>query len=107
MKVFGQRSEIPGGLRSARRRHVALGARAIATDMEKTALISDLSTRGARLSGSGLPAQDASINLVVGEMMVSSRVAWSIGSRCGVEFEQVLEPQEVERMKWHGRVAVV
>lgn len=60
------------------------------TTFSISVIVSDVTTRGARLSGEGLPEQDTRISLRADEQVVEARVAWSIGTACGIEFEETL-----------------
>lgn len=53
-------------------------------------IVSDVSARGARLSADGLPEQNARISLQAEEFVIEARVAWSIGTACGIEFREPL-----------------
>jgi len=62
------------------------------TEGQISVIVSDVSTRGARLSGDALPEQDARILLMTDDLVIDGRVAWSIGTACGIEFRQELSP---------------
>jgi hypothetical protein len=68
---------------------------------------SDVSARGARLSGDGLPEQNALISLRADELVIEARVAWSIGTACCIEFEEPLGsscPASLERRGVRGQL---
>lgn len=50
-------------------------------------LVSDVSARGARLSGKGLPEQNSLVRLRADELCLEARVAWSSGNACGLELK--------------------
>lgn len=65
-------------------------------------IVSDVSTRGARLSGDGLPEQNVRISLRAEEFVVEARVAWSIGTACGIEFREPLGSSCLARLERRG-----
>jgi hypothetical protein len=62
-------------------------------------IVSDVSDRGARLSGHDLPEQDTPISLRADELVVEARVAWSIGTACGIEFRDLLFPAQLAKLQ--------
>lgn len=65
-------------------------------------IVSDVSARGARLSGDGLPEQDARISLRAEELVIEARVAWSIGTACGIEFTEPLSSSYLAKLERRG-----
>ena len=79
-----------------------------ATTFSIPVIVSDVSARGARLSGDGLPEQDARISLRADELVIEARVAWSIGIVCGIEFREPLSSSclaSLERRGVKGRLS--
>ena len=77
------------------------------TEAPISVIVSDVSARGARLSGDGLPVQDAHILLMADDLVIEGRVAWSIGTACGIEFRQELSPSchsNVQRRGMRGQL---
>jgi hypothetical protein len=73
-----------------------------ATRFSIPVIVSDVSIRGARLSGDGLPEQDARISLGAAELSIEARVAWSIGTACGIEFLDPLGPSSLSKLGRRG-----
>lgn len=76
-------------------------------DLSQPVIITDVSDRGARLSAEGLLGQDARIFLRAHEFEVEGRVAWSIGTACGIEFREPLSPScfaSLERRGVKGQI---
>ena len=72
-------------------------------------IISDVTSRGARLSGNELPPQESQILLQADELKVAGRVAWSVGTECGIEFNEAIDAALLARCRrrgLHGRIAV-
>jgi len=70
-----------------------------ATSLSVEVIVSDVSDRGARLSGSDLPEQDTHISLRADELVSEARVAWSIGTACGIEFRDLLGPPQLAKLQ--------
>jgi hypothetical protein len=65
-------------------------------------IVSDVSERGVRLSGSDLPEQERQILLQIGDLPLAGRVAWSVGTSCGIELRQPLSPEQLASLKRRG-----
>src|SRR6478672_1085721 len=76
--------------------------RGAATSFSIPVIVSDVSDRGARLSGDGLPEQDARILLRADEISIQARVAWSIGTACGIEFLDPLGSNSLSKLGRRG-----
>jgi hypothetical protein len=62
-------------------------------------IVSDVSDPGVRLSGSELPEQETQILLRVGDLPFAGRVAWSVGTSCGIELRQPLSPEQLASLR--------
>lgn len=60
----------------------------------RVVVISDVSDRGARLSGADLPEQETLVTLRADDVILSARIAWSVESVCGVEFQVPLDARQ-------------
>lgn len=65
-------------------------------------IVSDVSDRGVRLSGSELPEQETQILLRVGDLPLAGRVAWSVGNSCGIELREPLSPEQLASLRRRG-----
>ena len=70
--------------------------------LSRPVLVSDVSARGARLSGKDLPPQETSICLRVDDQQIAGRIAWSIGTECGIEFIAPLDAASLARYRRRG-----
>jgi len=70
-------------------------------------VVTDVSTKGAKLLGRELPRESADVLVSVGNVEVFAKVAWSAGDECGIAFETPLTPELTEHLKREGRWAKV
>ena len=91
--------KVPGCRREARRQSVQLAASAFAFARSNSVIVSDVSTSGAQLSGNDLPPAEADLFMIVGSFDTMARVAWRDGPKCGVEFEERVGEEVIDRMK--------
>lgn len=83
--VFGKQKG--GGRRIAPRQTVEIPASVIALALTRTAVLSDVSSTGARLSGPDIPSEGQDIWIRVGPVDVLASVVWNRGNECGVKFD--------------------
>jgi hypothetical protein len=62
----------------------------------------NLSTTGAMLEGPALPAAGQDVVIKCGATDAFGAVIWSIHGRCGIRFDQPIDPVEVERHRLAG-----
>ncbi len=97
MATFGKRTG--GGRRIARREDVTTAALVSTPQNNRTAVLTDLSSTGARLKGSHLPSLGQAVTLKIDLLRAFGLVVWSEGAQCGVAFDSALPLFEVERLK--------
>jgi hypothetical protein len=91
--------KVPGCRRTAPRESVQLAASAYAFARSNSVIVSDVSASGARLSGNDLPPSEADLFMIVGSFDTMARVAWRDGTKCGVEFDELVGDEVIDRMK--------
>ena len=106
MSTFGKRVDGSGRRKSVREK-VLLAASARTVACSRSVVVTDVSTKGAKLIGRELPRQSANVLVTVGNVDVFATVAWSAGDECGIAFETPLTPQLTEHLKREGRWAKV
>lgn len=106
MSTFGKRVDGQGRRKSTRER-VLLAASAQTVGSSRSVVVTDVSTKGAKLLGRELPRESASVLVTVGNVDLFATVAWSAGDECGIAFEAPLTPQLTEHLKREGRWAKV
>ena len=85
--------------RKVARQPVSLAASLFGFACSRSVIISDVSPRGALLNGRDLPAPGQDALLVVGSLEVIGKVAWRLGDQCGVQYDEVIAGEAIERMK--------
>lgn len=83
------------GNRAAKRARVLLAARLQTSFGEVEARLRDLSRKGALLECPQAPNVGSSVVFIRGETVVNARVAWAAGSRVGIEFDRMIDEQEL------------
>lgn len=81
----------------ARRSHVLMAASIEANGVLVAVKLRNLSTEGALVEGSGLPAIDTVVLFRKKELKLAGRVAWVSGGRAGIAFDAKLDPEAVLR----------
>jgi hypothetical protein len=90
---FGKRIDKPGGLRRTPREEIMIRA-VIMTMTDRVGVdLLDLSTRGAKLRGSGLPAPGQEVMVLLGRLEAFGSVVWRDDDQCGVHFDVALNDQ--------------
>ena len=83
------------GKRSAKRARVLLAAKLQTSFGEVEARLRDLSRKGALVECAQVPNVGSEVVFVRGETVVSARVAWAAGNRVGIEFDHMIDEQEL------------
>ena len=78
---------------------MALAGSAMAVTRSRSVMIADVSELGARFGGRDLPSPGDELLMVVGSTDRMGTVMWLSGDQCGVELDQPLTPDIIERMK--------
>lgn len=64
--------------------------------------VSDLSTGGLKLSGQDLPAQGTRVRLTLRGATLVGRVAWSVGTDCGIALDCAIGPGQISKLSALG-----
>ena len=104
---FGKRIDGPSGRRRIAREEVVLAGSAQTVRSSRPVVVTDVSSRGAKLEGREMNNLDAEVLLLVGATDLFANIAWSNRSECGITFDEELSPQMVEHIKREGRWAKV
>ena len=84
-----------------------LAGSALAVTRSRSVVISDVSALGARLGGRDLPAPGDELLMVIGSTDSMGSVMWRSGDQCGVELDEPLANDAIERMKQEAAWAAV
>jgi hypothetical protein len=103
MVSFGRRIDGVDGRRKALRDKVVLAASALSLESSAAVVVTDVSSKGAKLLGKELPPRGANVLISVGDLEFFANVAWASRDECGVTFETPLDNDTVERIKRDGR----
>ena len=90
------------GRRRSTRVRIELPAYAQTTCGRKDVRLLNLSTTGAMLEGPSLPAAGLDVVIKCGETDAFGVVVWSRDGRCGIDFDECLDPADVERQHRAG-----
>ena len=85
--------------RESEREEVVLAGSAFGLGRSRSIIVSDLSSRGARLDARDMPAPGADVLVVVGPFEGMATVVWRNDDRCGVWFDEVLPDYMIGAMK--------
>jgi hypothetical protein len=103
MNSFGRRIDGLDGRRKALRDKVMLAASALSIESSTAVVITDVSSKGAKLIGRDLPSRGANVLISVGDVEFFAKVAWCARDECGINFETPLEPAQIKQIKHNGR----
>jgi len=84
-----------GSKRTAKRARVLLSAKLKTPGGEVDARLRDLSRKGALVECTQAPAKGSEVLFVRGSTVVAARVAWAAGNRVGLEFDHMIDEQEL------------
>lgn len=97
------RGEAPGQMaRSPRRRVILTGSLESVTGVQKVA-VRNISCTGAMIEGTTVPPAGREVILKAGPLDCFSRVVWTEGNRCGLEFDEPIDMADV--LALHGVTA--
>jgi PilZ domain len=85
--------------RGFEREPVILAGSAYGLGRSRSIIVSDLSPEGARLDARDMPAPGSDVLVVVGPFDGLAKVVWRADDRCGVEFDETLPGETLDRMK--------
>jgi hypothetical protein len=85
--------------RRCEREAVTLAGSAYGLGRSRSIIVSDLSAEGARLDARDMPAPGDDVLVVVGPFDGLATVAWRHDDKCGVEFDEALAADTLDRMK--------
>lgn len=102
MQSFGKRIDGLEGRRKALRDKVVLAASALSIESSSAVVVTDVSSKGAKLLGRDLPQRAANVLISVGEVELFATVAWSGLNECGVTFDRPLDSQLIKQIKRDG-----
>ena len=97
MRVFGK-SDGGGRRKAARADAPLLATLSTITDDHRAAIV-NVSRMGARLTAPYLPQAGEKLIFTAEQVQAFGEVVWSRKNQCGIVFESVILPGEVERLK--------
>lgn len=100
MSEFGKRMDGPNGRRGAPRADVSLPASMFSLEHSRVVIIENISSSGARLTGSDLPQVEEDVWIRVGPIDAFGSVVWRSAVGCGITFDRPLG--ELEESYVHG-----
>jgi hypothetical protein len=103
MNNFGRRIDGLDGRRKSMRDKVVLAASAVSLESSTAVVVTDMSSKGAKLLGKDLPSRGANVLISVGDVEFFAEVAWCRRDECGINFETPLDPRLIKRIKLDGR----
>ena len=92
-------NQIQSCRRESAREEVVLAGSAYGLGRSRSIIVSDLSTRGARLDARDMPAPGDDVLVVVGPFEGLATVVCRADDLCGVWFDDVLPAETIDRMK--------
>jgi hypothetical protein len=102
MRSFGKRVDGVVGRRKALRDDVVLAASALSLESSTAVVVTDVSSKGAKLLGRDLPARGANVLITVGEVELFATVARSGLNECGVTFDSPIDSRLINQIKREG-----
>lgn len=85
--------------RQSAREPVSLAGSAFALSRSRSVIISDLSSRGAKLDGRDLPPAGDDLCLVMGSFDTMATVAWRADDKCGIQFDDPIPYKVIAQLK--------
>ena len=104
---FGKRVDRPGGRRTIQREPVTLCVSAVSLEGARSAVLSNVSYKGAKLCGRDLPPEETKLLVQAGREAFLGYVAWSDWEQCGITFDPPLTVAQVEYLKKEGNIATL
>ena len=102
---FGRRVDGVGGRRKALREPLLVRAAMTSLHASRMIAILNISVTGARVRGPILPAASHDVLLRFASIETMGRVAWRNGDLAGIEFDEPLTDEEVEKLRRFAQVA--
>lgn len=96
---FGKRTDGPTGRRRAVRERMNLPVSLYSVDQSRVALMADISRKGCRLEGMGLPEVGQDVLLKAAEVELFGRIVWKNGSERGVNFDDPINAADLEDLR--------
>jgi hypothetical protein len=87
------------GRRAAPRAYVVLPATVDALSGHQRISLLDVSRAGARLEGADLPAVGKDVILRCGGIDTLGTIVWTVGGRCGVQFDEPISTKELVALR--------
>ena len=81
------------------REMVTLAGSAFGLGRSRSVIVSDLSAEGARLDARDMPAPGDDVLVVIGPFDGLATVVWRADDKCGVEFDELVASETLDRMK--------
>ena len=97
MGMFGKR--VGGGRRSAARASAPLTAVLTTLVGSRSAVLADVSSTGARVRGTDLPAMGEELVINIERVQAFGSVAWSDSGECGIVFEPPLDADDEDYLR--------
>ena len=85
--------------RCSAREPVALAASALALDLSRSVIVSDVSAEGALLDGRDLPLPGEDLLVVIGSLESFAKVIWRTGEKAGIRFDEAIAQEKIATMK--------
>jgi hypothetical protein len=85
--------------RAREREAVVLAGSAYGLGRSRSIIVSDLSPQGARIDARDMPGPGEDVLLIVGPFDGLATVVWRTDDRCGIEFDEDLPGEILDRMK--------
>jgi hypothetical protein len=85
--------------RTTEREEVVLAGSAYGLGRSRSIIVSNLCIEGARLDSRDMPAPGDDVFVVIGPFDGLGKVIWRSDDSCGVEFDEALAPEMLDRMK--------
>lgn len=96
---FGRRTDGPTGRRRAVRERMNLPVSLYSVDQSRVALLADVSLRGCRLEGVGLPDVGQDVLLKLADVELFGRIVWKDGRERGVKFDEPINDTDLENVR--------
>ena len=104
---FGKRIDRPAGRRTMNREAVVLAGSARSLGTSRMVVVTNVSSKGAKLQGRDLGSLDPNVMISIGGVDLFATIAWSVHDECGVIFEEHLQSDTVAHIKREGGWAKV
>ena len=96
---FGRRTDGPTGRRRAVRERMNLPISLYSVDQSRVALLDDVSQKGCRLKGTGLPGVGQDVLLKAANVELFGQIVWKDGGARGVKFDEPISDADLEDLR--------